>query len=386
MKDTDDRQLRDFIKQSIAERGGRITFADFMAICLYQPGLGYYTSPGRKVGAEGDFYTSSNVHRIFGRLVAREIHRMWQEMGEPASFDLVEVGAGNGRLAADVMDALRELDQRFYHAVTCRLIEAEPSLRELQREMLKEHLARVAWSDPADLAGGALTITGCLYSNELIDAFPVHLVEMTGQGLQEVYVTVAGDDLHEILAEPSTPALSEYLARLAISLYPGQRAEINLAACDWLKSVAEALARGFVLTIDYGFPAAELYAPVRKNGTLICYHRHAIEENPYIRLGRQDMTSHVDFTTLSNVGEKLGLTNIWFGEQYRFLMGAGMMEEIMVLESSAATEEERLKTRLALKKLILPDGGMGDTFKVLIQAKGVENPRLLCLRDWGKAF
>ena len=119
---------------------------------------------------------------------------------------------------------------------------------------------------------------------------------------------------------------------------------------------------------------------------MLCYYRHATEENPYIRLGLQDVTSHVDFTTLMNEGERLGLTTIWFGEQYRFLMGAGMMEEIMAVESSAASDEERLKTRLGLKKLLLPDGGMGDTFKVLIQAKKVESPQLLCLRDWGKAY
>lgn len=382
----DDKALRKIILDRIAERG-RIPFADFMETCLYQPGLGYYTSPGKKVGAEGDFYTSSNVHRVFGRLIAREIHRMWQTMGEPGTFEIVEVGAGNGRLAADVMDCLRELDGRFYAAVTCRLIEAEPTLKELQREMLKEHLARVAWSEPANLAAGRLTFTGCLYSNELIDSFPVHLVEMTDEGLREVWVTATdGEELGEIVAELSTPELNEYLRLLGITLLPGQRAEINLAARPWLKSVAQALDRGFVLTIDYGYPAAELYSPVRKNGTLLCYYRHTIEENPYIRLGRQDMTSHIDFTTLIEAGEEFGLRKTWFGEQYRFLMGTGMLAEIMAMESLATSESERLKNRLILKKLMLPDGGMGDTFKVLIQSKGVADPALLCMRDWGKNF
>ncbi|MCM2357842.1 MAG: SAM-dependent methyltransferase [Geobacteraceae bacterium] len=385
MEQNDDSALREIILDRIRSRG-RITFAEFMEASLYQPGLGYYTSPGRKVGAEGDFYTSSNVHRLFGRLIAREIHRMWETMGEPDRFELVEVGAGNGRLAADVMDALAELDQRFYEVVSCRLIEAEPTLRELQREMLAGHPEKVAWSDPADLAAGRLTFSGCLYSNELIDSFPVHLVEMTREGLREVCLTAADGELAETVAEPSTPELAEYLERLGITLMAGQRAEINLAARSWLKSVARALSRGFVLTIDYGFPAAELYAPIRKNGTLLCYYRHTIEENPYIRLGQQDITSHVDFTTLIRDGEELGLGRVWFGEQYRFLMGAGMLEELMALEASAATEEERLKNRLTLKKLMLPDGGMGDTFKVLIQAKGVDDPRLLCMREWAKGF
>jgi SAM-dependent MidA family methyltransferase len=138
------------------------------------------------------------------------------------------------------------------------------------------------------------------------------------------------------------------------------------------------------MTIDYGYPAVELYAPQRKNGTLLCYYRHRVEENPYIRVGLQDLTCHVDFTTLIRQGEELGLTTVWFGEQYRFLMGAGMLEEMMALDADATSEEERMKNRLALKKLILPEGGMGDTYKVLIQAKEVDNPRLLCMREWGK--
>ena len=382
MTENGNRELRKILLDRIGEQG-KITFAEFMAGCLYEPGLGYYTSPGKKVGAEGDFYTSSNVHQVFGRLIAREIHRMWQTMEEPAEFDLVEAGAGNGRLAADVMNALSELDPRFYAAVTCRLIEAEPSLRELQRKMLNAHLHKVVWSEPADLASGRLSFSGCLYSNELIDSFPVHLVEMTAAGLKEVYVTASDENFGEIMSEPSSPELAAYLERLGITLHPGQRAEINLAAPDWLKSAAAALGRGFVMTIDYGFSATELYAPHRKNGSLLCYYRHTIEENPYLRVGQQDITSHVDFTTLITVGKQVGLETVWFGEQYRFLMGAGIMEEMMSLEKSAMTESERLKNRLGLKKLMLPDGGMGDTFKVLIQSKGVDNPRLLCMRDWG---
>ena len=385
MDHCEDRQLREVILSRIREQG-RITFADFMGACLYEPGLGYYTSPGSKVGAGGDFYTSSNVHQVFGRLIARDIRSMWESMGMPDRFEIIEVGAGNGRLATDVMDTLAEIDERFYETVTLRLIEAEPTLRELQREMLATHLAKIAWSTPAELAGGELAFSGCLYSNELIDSFPVHLVEMTRAGLKEVYVISQGDELGETVAAPSTPDLEAYLHRLGIVLQAGQRAEINLAARSWLKSVARALTRGFVLTIDYGYPAAELYAPFRLNGTLLCYHRHTIEENPYIRLGLQDMTSHVDFTALMAEGKELGLSTVWFGEQYRFLLGAGMLEELLALEASAASEEECLKHRLTLKKLMLPDGGMGDTFRVLIQAKGVDNPQLLSGREWGKSF
>jgi SAM-dependent MidA family methyltransferase len=363
---------------------GRITFADYMAACLYEPGMGYYTSPGRKVGAEGDFYTSSNVHALFGRLMAREIVRMDELLGSPQRFDLVEAGAGNGRLARDILDYLSAESPALYERTACRLLETEPTLQQIQEEMLGHHASRTSWSSPEELSSGRFSLTGCLYSNELIDSFPVHLVEMTPQGLQEVYVTLGEDDLREELGEPSTPELAAYLKRVNITLVEGKRAEINLAAPRWLASVASSLQRGFVLTVDYGYEAMDLFSPARLGGTLLCYHRHQVEESPYLRPGEQDITSHVDFTTLMKYGEEVGVTTVWFGEQYRFLMAVGFMEEMLRLESSDVPPEEKLKARLLMKKLILPEGGMGDTFRVLVQAKGVEKPRLRCMSDWTK--
>jgi SAM-dependent MidA family methyltransferase len=365
---------------------GRITFAEFMAACLYEPGLGYYTSPGRKVGAEGDFYTSSNVSALFGRLIAREIVRMDELLGSPDRFDLVEVGAGNGRLARDILDYLDAEAPGLYSRLTCRLIEAEPTLRSIQEEMLGSHAVKAVWHAAAELEAGTLQFTGCLYSNELLDSFPVHLVEMTPDGLREVYVTLRETIFTEEFGEPSTPELAAYLERIGITLMEGKRAELNLAAPQWFAAVAKALRRGFVLTIDYGYSAIDLFSPARLAGTLLCYHRHQVEESPYVRPGEQDITSHVDFTTLMNAGEKEGLVTAWFGEQYRFLLGVGFMEEMARMENSDVSEEEKLKVRLLMKKLILPEGGMGDTFRVLVQAKGVENPRLLCMSDWGMLF
>ncbi|MBI2354360.1 MAG: SAM-dependent methyltransferase [Deltaproteobacteria bacterium] len=379
---TDKTPLNAIIANRIAEQG-RLTFAAFMEACLYEPGLGYYTSPGRKVGAEGDFYTSISVHAAFGRVIAREIAQMWRCMDSPARFTLVECGAGNGRLACDIMDFLAQREQEMYAGLTLVLVEREPSLETAQREMLAQHDGRVAWLGPEEFYSGRFTFSGCLYSNELIDALPVHRVLMTADGLQEIYVTLRDGELAEEAGPPSTPAIAEYLQRLGIELHPGQQAEINLAAREWLATAARTLENGFILTIDYGFPAAELYAPHRTRGTLLCYHRHQVEENPYIRLGLQDITSHVDFTTLMRRGEAEGLQTVWFGEQYRFLLSAGIVEEIEEIERSAASQEEKLRLRLTLKKLIMPEGGMGDTFRVLIQSRGVEAPRLLCRRGIG---
>jgi SAM-dependent MidA family methyltransferase len=379
---THDTRLKDILDQRIT-RQGRITFAEFMAACLYEPGLGYYTSPGRKVGAEGDFYTSISVHAAFGRVIAREIAQMWRCMGSPETFTLVECGAGNGRLACDVMDYLAEREAVLSGGLRLVLVEKEPSLEAAQREMLTGHADRVTWLSPDEFSSGRFTFSGCLYSNELIDALPVQRVVMTADGLQEIYVTIKDGELGEETGPLSTPAIEEYLARIAVELAPGQQAEINLAAPLWLAAASRALQAGFILTIDYGFPATELYAPHRARGTLLCYHRHQIEENPYIRLGSQDITAHVDFSTLMKFGEELGLRSEWFGEQYRFLLSVGIVEEIEEIERSDATDEHKLKLRLALKKLIMPEGGMGDTFRLLVQSKGVDPVRLLCQRRIG---
>jgi SAM-dependent MidA family methyltransferase len=379
---TETTPLNDIISARIA-RQGRITFADFMATCLYEPGLGYYTSPGRKVGAEGDFYTSITVHASFGRVVAREIAQMWRSMGSPTGFTLVECGAGNGRLACDIVDFLAEREPEMYRTLRLVLVEQEPTLESAQRDMLAAHIDCLAWVSPEEFAAGDFTFSGCLYSNELIDALPTHRVVMTSDGLKEIYVTCKDGDFAEEAGDPSTPELEVYLKRVAVELHPGQQAEVNLNAPQWLESAARALQRGFILTIDYGYPAPELYTPLRKLGTLLCYYRHQTEENPYLRLGLQDITSHVDFTTLMNCGEELGLQNVWFGEQYRFLMSAGIIEELEDLERSDISDEEKLRLRLTLKKLIVPQGGMGDTFRVLIQSKGVTAPKLLCQRRIG---
>jgi SAM-dependent MidA family methyltransferase len=375
-------ELAQLILDRIRSRG-KITFAEFMEAALYQPGLGYYTSAGRKVGAEGDFYTSMNVHSAFGRLIAKEICRFWELLGSPAAFTVAEAGAGGGQLALDILDAIAELNQTFYAALTYRLIEKEPSLKEAQAYFLSSHGERLAWSSPDELAAGELHFTGCLISNELFDAMPVHIVEMTDQGVKELYVDADGDQLVERLGSPSTPELLAYLERYEVRLMPGQRGEINLAAPAWIASAAGALERGFVLTIDYGYLTEELYAPQRRNGTLLCYYRHNTGENPYVLVGEQDITTHINFSQLMEAGKDAGLATAWYGEQYRFLLGAGLFDELIRLEAKATTEPERLKHRLALKKLMLPEGGMGDTFKVLIQAKGVENPQLLCMRKWG---
>lgn len=368
----------------IADRiraAGRITFCDYMAACLYEPGLGYYTSPGRKVGTEGDFYTSITVHATFGRVIAREIAAMWRSMNCPTDFTLVEVGAGHGRLACDIMDFLAEQQPDCYCATKLVLVEQEPSLADAQATLLTSHTQKLSWLTPTELPG--FRFSGVLYTNELLDAMPVHRVLMTPQGLKEIFVTLEGDQFQDQADTPSTPELEAYLERYGIPLHPGQEAEVSLAGLSWFEDVANCLQQGFILTIDYGWPKAELYSPQRNLGTLLCYYKHTVEDNPYQRIGQQDITTHINFSTLIERGEELGLKTLWFGEQSRFLLAAGVIEELEAIEASDLPEKDRLKLRLTIKRLIMPEGGMGNTFRVLVQSKGVANPQLGCLKGLG---
>ncbi len=360
---------------------GRITFAEYMAACLYEPGLGYYTSPGRKVGTEGDFYTSITVHAAFGRVIAREIAAMWRSMACPTDFTLVEVGAGHGRLACDIMDFLSEQQPDCYMTTRLVLVEQEPSLAEAQAILLANHSDKLSWLAPDALKD--FRFSGVLYSNELLDAMPVHRVLMTQQGLKEIYVTLADEQFQDLADLPSTPELETYLNQYGIPLHPGQEAEVSLAGLNWFDTAATSLQQGFILTIDYGWPKAELYAPQRTLGTLLCYYRHTVEDNPYQRVGMQDITTHINFSALIERGEELGLKTLWLGEQSRFLMFAGIIEELEAIETSELSEKEKLQRRLTIKRLIMPEGGMGDTFRILVQSKGVEQADLGCVRGMG---
>ncbi len=203
---------------------------------------------------------------------------------------------------------------------------------------------------------------------------------LKGGELKEVFVSLKDDAFTEVLDLPSTPEIGIYFERLGIELEEGQRAEVNLKAVDWMRWVAKGLKKGFVITVDYGYPAEELYAPDRKTGTLLCYHRHRVVEDPFINIGEQDITAHVDFTTLMKVGEKEGLQVAGFTDQTHFLFGLGILERIAAIGRSASTEAEALQERLLIKNLIMP-GRMGSVFKILIQYKGIGGrPELSGLR------
>ena len=299
-----------------------MTVAAFMDLALYDPEYGYYARAAQRSGRAGDFFTSVDVGPLFGELLEVQL----AEMATSAPFDLVEAGAGNGRLSADILRAAKRRDPAFYDAVRLHLVEASPEARRAQSATLGDVADRLTSSGPT-LPD---SFEGVLIANELLDAMPVHQVVMRDNGLREIFVTVTDDcRLTTVEGEPSTPALAEYLARLGVVLEPGWRVEINLSAVDWVRDAARRLRRGFIILIDYGHEARELYSASHSAGTLTTFaqHRSGGPETSagapvwLQQPGEQDLTAHVDFTSVRAAAEAEGLTTIGFLDQTYFLLG-----------------------------------------------------------------
>ena len=362
-------QLQQILRAEI-ERSpqNRITFARYMALALYHQQYGYYSSAVR-IGSEGDFFTTASLGRDFGELLAVQFEQMWHNLGCPDPFYLVEMGAGNGELARDILNYLRGGD--LIKSLKYIIIERSPALIQAQQQLLQFDLD-LSWQTWSDLALDS--IEGCFFSNELVDAFPVHLVEKR-EDLQEVYLTLEGGKLTEIVDSISTEDIRRYFAAIDIDLlaepYPtGYRTEVNLEARNWMEKVAARLKRGYLLTIDYGYTAEKYYAPARSQGTLQCHYQHRRHNNPYANLGYQDLTAHVNFTALQQWGEVSDLQTIGFTQQGLFLMALGLGDRLNELSSGKYNVLEIFKRRDALHQAIDPMGLGG--FGVLIQGKNIE--------------
>jgi len=362
--------LAELLAPRIRERGP-MTFADYMRECLYHPEHGYYSRPEARRFA--DYYTSVDVHPVFGRLLARQFREMWDVLRRPPVFALVEVGAGVGRLAKHILDfAARELPE-FYRAVHYTAVEQGASRRAAHATHLAVHIAAGRATSSAGLPEDIPA--GCVFSNELLDALPVHRVVREGNGLREIFVGLDDERFVERLGAPSSPALEKYFAEQEIPLLEGQQAEVCLDACDWIQDVGRRLERGFVVTIDYGHEARELHDERHLRGTLLAYRQHRASEDFYAAPGEQDLTAHVNFTALDLWGRRKGLARTGSVSQAHFLMALGRANEFADLYEPGQSEAERVRARLLLKNLIYPEG-MGETFQVLIQHKGIEQPRL----------
>jgi SAM-dependent MidA family methyltransferase len=356
-------------------KSGPIPFVRFMELALYHPQYGYYMRQSDGVdhgpiGWSGDFYTSSDVHPILGRAIATQTRQMDELLGRPTPFTIVEMGAGKGLLARDCLAAIHAGQDDFASRVRYVLIERSPVMRNLQRQNLAPWLGKaglVTWMEGLDRLAPQ-GVTGLLFSNELIDAFPAHRIRVKDGRIEEIYVDYRNGRFVECLKPLSTAALAHYLQRLNPVWPEGYRAEVNLLAVDWMEQVGRRMDRGFVVTVDYGHTVQDLYGSDRKDGTFLCYFRQQANDDPFIRVGEQDMTAHVDFSSLASVGETQGLHVTGFTNQMSFLMGLGAEEMIGRLEPESPA------FRAAIH--LLKPNGMGSIFKVLVQHKGIGRPQL----------
>lgn len=368
-------EIRDLIQQD-----GRITFARFMQACLYSPNGGFYSARDTRISAH--FGTSPTSHPVFGALIARQLEQMWRLLGTPPVFHVIEVGAGDGLLAQSIVDASRRTAPQFAEALYYVAADYMPGRPQAPGHPF-EAPARIG--DQASSGGhdgisevqrvkteglrAFRNVVGCILCNELIDNFPFHRFATQGGNVREVFVTSERGKLTEVLDKPSTPLIEQRLTSLGLSLPEGYRGEVNLAMEDWIGQIASTLERGFVLTIDYGQLANDLYSPRNAEGTLVCYSEHAAGNDPYQRVGEQDITGQVDFTSLMRVGERHGLATVGYSMQSQFLANLGFSAFLDALPTQGLSAARTELSRIAMMTLVDPNE-YGD-FKVLAQTKGM---------------
>jgi len=423
-------RVRAAVDQEIRARihkHGRMTFAQFMQACLYSPHGGFYSSRGTRISTH--FGTSPTSHPVFGALLARQLEHMWHLLGDPPVFHVIEVGSGDGALAQSIVQACGRMAPRLAQVLDYVAADYEPRWLQSPDHTFDwdngtgDGMAPATVSAEGRQLNGApfpatasaegaqfnvppspsrrdtilgvqrvkteglrafRNVVGCILCNELIDNFPVHRFAIQGGRVKEVFVTSAGGHLTEVLDEPSSPRIEERLTSLGLfpatasaegrqlngapSLTEGYRGEVNLAMEDWTGQLSRALDRGFILTIDYGQLATDLYALQNNQGTLVCYHRHVVSSDPYQHIGQQDMTCQVDFTSLMRLGDRHGLATVGYALQSQFLTNLGFSSCLDALQTPGLSAARTALSRMAMMTLVDPDE-YGD-FKVLAQAKG----------------
>jgi SAM-dependent MidA family methyltransferase len=365
-------RLVGLIREEMERSGGSIPFDRYMELALYAPGLGYYSAGTAKLGAEGDFVTAPELSPLFARCIARQC----RELLERSGGDVLELGAGTGRLAARLLEDLVAQDCLPDHYL---ILEVSADLRERQQRFLSERLPglrdRVSWLERLP----ARPFRGVLLANEVVDALPVHRVRLDGDQVLEYYVAWEAGGLVWRL-QPPAGSVRQAVARLAalVDLPAGYTTEVNLAAGPWIRSLAELLEAGALLVIDYGFPRHEYYHPQRDQGTLMCHYRHRAHGNPLVLTGLQDITAHVDFTALAESALDADLTLAGYASQADFLLATGLADFARI----AAGGEPRSQIEIAgqVKQLVMPSE-MGELFKVMAFTRDVAGPLLGFARD-----
>ncbi|ADJ27026.1 class I SAM-dependent methyltransferase [Nitrosococcus watsonii] len=367
-------KLENLIQTAIEQAGGQIPFARFMELALYAPGLGYYMTGLRKLGTSGDFITAPELSPLFARCIARQCQQIFEMLG---TGNILEFGAGSGRLAADLLSELNlsgHLPERYF------ILELSADLRHRQQETLYQRVPllapRVNWLDRLPDS-----IDGLVIANEVCDAMPAHCFQLENRHDWERYVGYEKDKFVWKKGPLSHSLLKDRIAKIRLLLkhVNNYESEINLAMEGWTTEVAHRLQKGMLLIIDYGFPRHEYYHPERVMGTLMCHYRHQAHPNPLILTGLQDITTHVDFTALAEAGYSSGLRVAGYCTQADFLLACGL--DKLAAAEIAAGGKQALETSQQIKRLVLPSE-MGELFKALALTRGINQPLLgFSLRD-----
>ncbi|CAH1386117.1 class I SAM-dependent methyltransferase [Candidatus Nitrotoga sp. M5] len=354
-------QVRDLIHYDILRQGGWIPFSRFMELALYAPGMGYYSAGARKFGAAGDFVTAPEISTLFGRTLARQL----VEIMAQSTPHIIELGAGSGKLAVDILSELEKqnsLPERY------DILEVSADLRERQQALLQARLPhlinRVHWLDALPDS-----ISGVLVANEVLDALPVHLVRWTDANIVERGVASEGDKFVWQERLPENSMLREIAQQIKVP--EDTLSDVSLAARGLVKSLSERLQQGALLFIDYGFGAREFYHPQRTKGTLMCHYRHHAHDDPFFMPGLQDITAHVDFTAVAEAAIDAGLHLYGYTTQAYFLINSGITG--LLAETDSENVLEYLPLSAELQKLTSP-AEMGELFKIIALGNGVDLP------------
>ncbi|CEG27852.1 class I SAM-dependent methyltransferase [Bacillus sp. B-jedd] len=354
--------MLDHFKKRIDDaEGGYISYADFIHIALYHPDEGYYMNDSEKIGRAGDFITTSNISDIFGRVIAKWFSRLVAEQRlEPA---VCEIGGGNGRFAKAFIDEWQKIEDRPLSYI---IVETSPYHRKLQKESLKDFHGFVQ----AESLENITEFNGLIFSNELFDALPVHVIEKKSGELMEAMIGYNEGGLYEKLLPLENGEIFTFLEEYKINLSEGQRMEIPLASLTVIKEMAGSIDKGLAVTVDYGFTAEEWGTPARKKGSLRGYMKHRMYDNVLANPGQMDITSHIHFDVLEKAGEKLGLRFVSLLRQDEFLIAAGILKEMEENYDPNPFSETSRRNR-AIRSLVLPTG-MSTAFRVLVQEKGLQ--------------
>ncbi len=363
---------------------GPLTFARFMELALYHEGHGYYMTQTvaqdpaarERIGWKGDFFTAPELSPILAKTLVRQVLEIDAQLGHPSPFAFIEMGCGNGSFAADFLQYCQMDAPDFLARLRYVLVERSVHLQSVQASQIREVMGScreglLRWVSSVEELEEE-SVVGVMFSNELVDAFPVHRVRCDQDHLQEVFVDYHDGKFMERLGSMSSSTVEDYVSHHGVRLREGQTSELHIAAEQWMIHVARVLRQGIVITVDYGHTGADYYNSERNNGTFLCYFRHAISTNPFERIGEQDMTAHVNFSALAKTGEAWELQTVGFTNLANWLMGLGV-------EQMIGDEDPESKEIQALTQLLRPHG-MGTTFKVLVQRKGLEPMPLQGLR------